>query len=277
MKPATLLWTLLLALCGLAALTPIANTAPLAIPSELDQGKRVFAMNCSVGYCHGLEGRAGKGPRLRGRVWSRSYLYNTIQKGVPNSSMPAWQGRLADRSIDAVVAYILSIAQQQPDAGTSAGSKEFVPSSQPLSKQAEFGKALFFDPTQEKNCGICHRVAGSGTAVAAAFDNLASREDQDLLRQILEPPGNGNVLELTTTEGEVICGVKAGETSGSVQIYDLASPGPPVLRTLGSDSIRKAEPCPGLNPHESNSRSFSTQELLDIVAFLKSLTSSNVR
>ena len=37
-------------------------------------GEGIFAQSCSVGYCHGAAGSAGRGPRLRGRRLERSYV-----------------------------------------------------------------------------------------------------------------------------------------------------------------------------------------------------------
>lgn len=270
MRSTILLPTALAAFCIAAALPRMAHAAALPVSNQIEQGKQVFAMNCSVGYCHGLEGRAGKGPRLRDREWSRSYLYTTIEKGIPNSSMPSWKGRLPEPGIDAVVTYILSIGRQQPDAETPEAGKQSVPSTPIFSKEAEVGKALFFDPTKDRNCGVCHQVEGSGTAIATAFDKLSTINDQELLRQMLDSPSGAKALNVTIGDGEIICGIKAGETRGFLQIYDLASSGPPVLRTMALGSIRKMEPCAGLNAHQANSHSYSTPELMSIAAFLRS-------
>ncbi len=252
-----------------AVLVITASAAGLPPPDQAEEGKRVFAMNCSVGYCHGLEGRAGKGPRLRDRDWSSSYVYTTVEKGIPNSSMPSWQGRLSERSINAVVAYVMSIGRQQPDAETPGPGKELVPSVGAVSQEAKLGKALFFDPTKDRNCGVCHQVEGSGTAAASAFSSSLLTKDEDLLRQSVEAPRNAKTLKVTTGNGETICGIKAGETRDSLKLYDLSSPGPPVLRTIGLGSIRKMEPCSSLNPHQDTSRTYSTEELLSIAAFLQ--------
>jgi mono/diheme cytochrome c family protein len=264
---------------GVIALLPgVTTAAGLPTPDQVQQGKQVFAMNCSVGYCHGLEGRAGKGPRLRDRVWTRSYLYETIEKGIPNSSMPSWKGRIPNGSIDAIVAYVLSIGRERPGAATPDAAKDSVPSKvQPVSVQVTVGKALFFDLTKDRNCGVCHRIEGSGTPVAVPFAIRSATQDSDLLREILNAPPGGKAVKVTTEDGETICGVDAGGGNGELRIYDLASPGPPVLRALDAGHVKKEGSCDGFNVHQDNAQSYSTPELMTIVAFLRSSSRSDSR
>src|SRR5262245_59267694 len=65
----------------------------LSDPQVIAQGSTLFAQSCSVGYCHGVAGKAGRGPRLRGREWDKNYLFKVTFGGIPNSSMPAWKDR----------------------------------------------------------------------------------------------------------------------------------------------------------------------------------------
>jgi mono/diheme cytochrome c family protein len=238
--------------------------------SHIIEGKRIFEMNCSVGYCHGLEGRAGKGPRLRDRVWSKSYLYRTIEKGIPNSSMPAWQGRLTAQNIDDVVSYIISISHEQPgpeihDDKSLAARSEPVPG-----KDVALGKEIFFDSAKDHNCGNCHRIAGSGTPVAPSFPNFSDRPDAALLRQIVEEPPHRELVRINLKEGDTVCGTEVSRGSGILRVYDLTGAGPPVLRTISQASIAKEEPCTDLNVHQNNSRDYTAGQLDSIVAFLRS-------
>ena len=92
------MWLLLFILGNVAAQEPSPN------------GERIFAQSCSVGYCHGAAGSAGRGPRLRGRKLERSYVEKVTRDGIPDSAMPGWKGRLSDREIAAVVDYIMGLA-----------------------------------------------------------------------------------------------------------------------------------------------------------------------
>jgi mono/diheme cytochrome c family protein len=242
--------TILLALLLLAA---------ACLPAQITEGKQVFETSCAVGYCHGLDGRPGRGPRLRDRVWSKSYLYQTIEKGIPGSPMPAWEGKLTRPQIDALVIYILSISKEQPDAA---------PVPLPAANHSEAtdllpGKALFFDPMRDRNCGACHRVAGSGTEVAPLFAG-----GQILLQQITSQPDSAENTKVSLRDGEEFCGIKAAEDQKTLRIYDVGGTGPPVLRTLSKSEILSQTGCAEFNAHRDNSTVYTAEELAEIAAFL---------
>ncbi len=234
--------------------------------SPVAQGKKVFEASCAVGYCHGVDGRAGKGPRLRDRVWSRSYLYKTIEQGIPGSSMPAWQGRLSEENIAAVISYIFSISQED-----SAKVSEADPpaAGQPGITAEKPGKALFFDLMRDRNCGVCHRVSDAGSEIAPQWTSVRGMTTQSLLKQIVSQPVSDNNIEVRLDDGEEFCGVRFSEDHDSLRIYDLAGAGPPVLRTIGKKSILTSKPCPSLNVHADNSRIYSSRDLMSIVEFLR--------
>jgi len=68
-------------------------------------GEKIFAQNCSVGYCHGAGGAAARGPRLRGRTFEKNYLYSAIRDGIPKSAMPAWKDLLTEEQRWSVLNY----------------------------------------------------------------------------------------------------------------------------------------------------------------------------
>src|SRR5580704_3658074 len=100
-------------------------------PALVQRGEQVFAQSCSVGYCHGVAGAAGRGPRLRGRNFEESYLLGIIRDGIPRSAMPAWKGRMPDADILAVVRYIESLS-----AGTAGSRPATVTATPPETKPA---------------------------------------------------------------------------------------------------------------------------------------------
>ena len=137
----------------------------------LKMGRAVFEQSCSVGYCHGKAGRAGRGPRLRGKVWDNNYLIKVIEEGVPYSSMAGWKSRLSGEEIRAVVAYIGTLSKlgtndPEPPLPSDVTSSDLStpsplnsPASQPITDNLpsrenhssvmtgdpEKGKLLFFD------------------------------------------------------------------------------------------------------------------------------------
>lgn len=91
---------------------------------ELARGKAVYVKYCA--QCHGetaqgapqwrKAGSDGKYPppplNGSGHAWhhSRAVLRNVIINGTkPNGNMPAWQGRLDNEEVDAVISYFQSL------------------------------------------------------------------------------------------------------------------------------------------------------------------------
>jgi mono/diheme cytochrome c family protein len=251
-------FTFFLAACGLFGQSILSAQSAEAI-----QGKQLFNASCAVGYCHGLDGRAGRGPRLRGRVWAKSYLYKTIEQGIPGSSMPAWQGRISEEKIASVVSYILSISKEQP--GAEGERVQAIPSTAPTDSP---GKSLFFDLMRDRNCSVCHRVSGAGAAVAAPFKSFQPVPARALLAKITAQPASGSNIRIRLAGGEEFCGVKAAADSQYLRVYDLGGAGPPVLRTIRKRIVLSETPCPSLNVHGSNSVVYSSLELESIADFL---------
>ena len=159
-----------------------------------DEGAKVYAANCFV--CHGGVGN-GKGPGAANLStpardftdvnWMSSQsdgvFYTSIQRGVPGTPMPAFAGRLTEREIWAVTAYIRGFSPRvelQTDSDRKKGSAE----------QRLRGRKVF-----EAQCAGCHGLQGLGDGEAAASldtpprnladgDWLSGRSDDQLRRTI---------------------------------------------------------------------------------------------
>ena len=83
--------------------------AQSAAPAPVAEGEKVFLSTCAVGYCHGVGGAANRGPRLRGRNFETGYVERTVRHGIPNSAIPAFETKLSERDLTAVVRYVESI------------------------------------------------------------------------------------------------------------------------------------------------------------------------
>ena len=94
-----------------------ADSIDLSSPEMIADGSELFAKNCAVGYCHGSEGRPGRGPALRDRLWDTRELYRITAEGLPGTGMPGWKGVLEEAGVWAVTAYVLS-----PQARTRSSS-----------------------------------------------------------------------------------------------------------------------------------------------------------
>ena len=80
--------------------------------ADLALGKQVFADNCAV--CHGPEGKGNRevgAPNLTDKIWLYGPDKETIMQGIQNGrggTMPAWQGRLSEPVLKALVVYVYS-------------------------------------------------------------------------------------------------------------------------------------------------------------------------
>ncbi len=287
----------ILVLAGAPLWVPWAQqpTVDLTDPAVIGVGRTLFARSCSVGYCHGAEGRAGGGPRLRGKQWEPGYLYRVTAEGIPRSSMPGWKEKLSQDEIWSVVAYVMSLSDPEgsaagelasatapgpgesaPESGQTAGRPEPLPeggkASAGLAGEPDKGRELFFDAADDLNCAQCHRTRGMGAEVGPDLSGLADRPARQILRDILLPgarlSSQAALFELTTVAGERLMVLKAGEQEQRIRFYDVTAL-PPVRRTLRRDQVRSLEPQPGSPMPDSYGQRYTMKQLLDLISFLK--------
>lgn len=84
-------------------------------PVFASAGRETFATTCAS--CHGADLTGGIGPNLVDREWIHgskpTEVYKTVSDGVLVKGMPAWGPVLGNRKITEVVAYIMSLQEQQ--------------------------------------------------------------------------------------------------------------------------------------------------------------------
>jgi len=243
--------------------------AQSASPAVIASGEKIFAQNCSVGYCHGVAGAAGRGPRLRGRSFSEDYLYNVTRDGIPSSAMPAWKGRLKADEIRAVVEYVASLASatesappanpMPPGVGPAAIPKFNGP------PEAARGHAAFFDPTRD-NCGVCHAVGGRGVAIGPELTARALKSPAELVSAV-HAERSRHVLTAKLTYGQEFPALLAEQSGSQVRLYDLTST-PPVLRTLARSEVASLSENSSWR-HEDFVGSYKPAELEDIAIYLR--------
>src|SRR5262249_31163585 len=161
--------------------------------------------------------------------------------------------RLSEKEIWEVVAYIMTLSKlasdsvDSPDASTASvpspvlepkekSAPQAVPrSSVLLVGDPDRGKTLFFDSSNDLNCGTCHKLRGVGNDVGPDLTGDQARPAKDLFRDIVWPsyaiaPGR-ELLAITLQTGERIEALKATENNSQIKVYDVGSL-PPVLRTI---------------------------------------------
>ena len=119
-------------------------------PQKINQGKQLFAQ-CAA--CHGVqgEGRVGMGPAINSRSFlaaaSDELLLTTIRQGRAGTTMVAWGRTLKPGEIEALVAYIRSLAKVEPVELDES----------PLKGDADAGGKLYGEI-----CAACHGRRGAG-------------------------------------------------------------------------------------------------------------------
>jgi len=264
--------------------------------ARIEEGRRIFSGSCSMGYCHGLNGAGGGGPKLAGRRLSARYLAQVISEGVPETTMPSFKDRLTKEQLASLIAYLQSIssgpateAKEEPAAQEhlpTSGKKdearpETAAAAKPVTITAEdralmgdaaSGRELFFGANETTNCRVCHTVAGVGGKVGPDLTGLSAKPAKEILQSITAP--NASVDEkyaavtITLKDGSHFTGIKRDEDETTVRLYDTSSL-PPVSRAFLKSEVAKAEtlkssPMPG---HYGTR--YSRKQLLDLVAFLK--------
>jgi mono/diheme cytochrome c family protein len=236
-------------------------------PTDADviaRGEKIFAQSCSVGYCHGVAGAAGRGPRLRGRKLDPQYVETVTRDGLPGSAMPGWKGRLPDGDIRAVLAYVMSLAtaaEAAPPANAmppGVGPAAFTGFQGP--PEARQGHDLFFDATRVPRCSTCHAVAGRGISIGP--DLTTSGEPQALRNLRLK-----HVITARLKNGEVFPALRVEQDDRFIKLYDVDTV-PPVLRTLERSEITALAEGSDWQ-HESALRNYTDQELQAILAYLR--------
>jgi mono/diheme cytochrome c family protein len=88
------------------------SPAPSASSGDIDGGT-MFATSC--GWCHQQGGRAaGRGPKLAGIQKDDAFIINRIKHGKPGA-MPAFGRAFSDGQIIAILAYIRSLDDEEPE------------------------------------------------------------------------------------------------------------------------------------------------------------------
>jgi mono/diheme cytochrome c family protein len=225
---------------------------------DSETGAKVFRQTCSIGYCHGAGGGAGRAPVLAGRGLAHTYLAKVVAEGIPGTGMPGFRSRLSGSDYNAVMAYLLKIN------GTAASGPIFEPvkdapaSALPASVQK--GKDLFFDAIRGTRCGTCHAVEAWGQAVGP--NPVSTTVNVAELR-------NGKGTQVQTARlanGETFPAVLVESKAGRTRLFDLTTP-PPVARSFASKDVKLGGAANW--KHADQVKSYSDADLSSIVEYLK--------
>ena len=264
--------------------------------ANIEAGRRIFTGSCSMGYCHGLGGVGGGGPKLAGRKFSVRYLTQVISEGIPETTMPSFKSNLSKEQLGNLILYVQSLAgstatesnqpanvqEHLPTSGNKAPTPtEIAEAPKPITVSAEdrefmgdaaAGRSLFFDPVQTNSCRVCHSIGGRGGKIGPDLSEVASKSAKDILQSISEPnahvDGKYATLAVTLKDGSKVTGVKRDEDATTIRVYDTSSL-PPISRSFLKADIAKTETLKTSAMPGDYATKLSRKQLLDLVGFLK--------
>ncbi len=231
-------------------------------------GETLFRQHCAP--CHGAKGDGGRGANLAVRRLPRApddaTLGAIIAQGIPGTEMP--QTRMTDPERAELIAYVRSLGRSQ--AAQVAGD-------------AAKGGQLFWG---KANCGTCHTAGPRGGRVGPDLTNIGERRSQANLRQsLLDPeaetpenfaqyrkviymPDNYLRVRVVMPDGKQISGARVDEDTFTIQILDDASR----IYSFRKSELKELHKDWGKSPMPSYRGALSEAELVDVIAYLSSLT-----
>jgi cytochrome c oxidase cbb3-type subunit 3 len=239
----------------------------LATPSELEKGRMSFENHC-VG-CHGPKGEGSRGPTLAQprlpRASADADLLRIIQRGIPNTEMPAV--RLKTGEAPYLAAFVRSLGKIPVE---------------PIKGDAAKGAELF---KTKGACMTCHTLAGQGMAIGPDLTEIGLRRSVAFLREsLVNPaaqvpqsfnPGNANTglpanflwVRVKTKDGKEIAGARVNENTYSIQLRDLTG----ALYSFRKSELAELHKDKGQSPMPVYAGLFTQAEMDDMIAYLVSL------
>lgn len=154
----------------------------LGDPSQIARGRALYTVHCI--RCHGAPGVAPEPFALglrplpanlanTGVEWKPNELYWTIKRGLKLTGMPAWEFRLRDDALWAVVAYVQRLPYETPREYRAMLGRE-PPQSLQIAKATEASETMAPDTLQpapgdpdrgrfvilQYGCIVCHDIPG---------------------------------------------------------------------------------------------------------------------
>jgi mono/diheme cytochrome c family protein len=181
---------------------------PLGAPAQLERGLALFRAHCV--QCHGAPGVAPEAfalgltplptPLARsGRDRSPAELFWVVQQGIKMTAMPAWEFRLPDDDIWALVAFLkrlplLSVAEYR--ALTAPPALPLVDTVKGKPNPARGRRAL-----EQYGCVACHEIPGMVGPEARLGPPLAGIASRTMLGGVLPNSFDNMVLWLRSPQG----------------------------------------------------------------------------
>ncbi len=166
--------------------------------------------------------------------------------------MPAFW-LLSEREVASVAAYIKSL-----------GSAPL----EPVPGDAVRGEQVY----KSKGCAGCHMIAGGGSGFGPELTDIGARRSAAFLREsIMAPeasvPEGFLLVELITSSGPAVRGIRLNEDTFSIQIKDSNNQ----FHSFRKSDLAELRRLRGRSPMPSYERSLTPDELTDLIAYLSHL------
>lgn len=246
---------------------PAPSAAAPATPPDPEQGKLLFAQNCSA--CHGADAGGGDGPNLHGvaAVLGVPAVQGIIRRGIEGTAMPG-STTLSEKETANIAAYIGKL-----DSATNAGQATGDPHK---------GEALY----NSSGCSACHMIAGQGGSIGPDLSRIGAARGPTNLKARLQDPG-ANLPQVgdgpfgsrwtqylmyraVEKDGRVVEGVRVGEDSFTIVLKDAGGK----LHGFRKPDLRSLDKEPGKSFMPSFKDALSATQLDDLVAYLMTLKST---
>ena len=203
---------------------------------DLAAGKEIYTDRCS--QCHGDEGD-GRGamadlldprPRdftrgvykirqtMQGELPTDEDIFRIVRKGMPGTSMPAWEGLLSDEEIWQVVSHLESFSEDFAD---YPAEEQFLLEGriEATAESLERGAEVY----EKAECAKCHGASGRGDGPSAAelVDEWDHRIFPADLTQLWTLRGGGSVEDIFRTLTTGVNGTPMPSFSDSWNAEDL--------------------------------------------------------
>lgn len=137
-------------------------------PAQLDRGLALFRAHCVV--CHGAPGIAPQSFALgmmplpaplvqTGREWRPAEIFWVVKHGLKMTGMPAWEFRMTDEEIWAVVAFVGELPRLSPSDYRRLTATDTAATDAPAPSRADPDRGR--TALHQYACVACHEVPGA--------------------------------------------------------------------------------------------------------------------
>lgn len=231
-------------------------------------GKALYDQTCQE--CHGGGAQGGRGPALANGNFSVGNtdgdIFRTVRGGIPGTGMPAFSA-LPEDTVWKIITYLRSL-------NVNAAAANEVVSGDPAA-----GKAIFWG---KGGCGRCHEVNERGANVGPDLSEAGRNSAHFLRTAILDPNApvsfrrrlfRPQAVEVTTTTGEHLTGIKRAEDNFTLILTDLTGK----LRRFDRGEIAKEHVLTKSVMPDDYGKILTPDEVQNLVAYLASLKTRNLQ